>query len=202
MRQSVFEYIDNLDTLLAVVVGALLATGGAMVAELVQDRLGRKRKEREAARFFGEILTTVDRILDFAFASIERGERWGNVSLRLFKTALNETAVYERNRERLFEVGDFELRQVIHSHFLIETIPLAALIEHWEEIKALEKEISDSEQLSETRRNNLNAELEALTEARQAALDSIREAHAKTEAICETLEPFAGMKFPSHAPPV
>ena len=55
MRPSTFDFIDNLDTLLAVIVGAVLATGGAMIAELVQDRLGQKRKERDAARFFGEM---------------------------------------------------------------------------------------------------------------------------------------------------
>lgn len=195
MRQSVFDYIDNLDTLLAVVVGALLATGGAMVAELVQDRLGRKRKEREAARFFGEILNSVDRILDFAFDSIERGERWGSVSLRLFKTAFNETSVYERNRERLFEIGDIELRRTIHSHFLVETVPLIALIEYWELIDALNKELSESEHLTETRRQYAIAELEKLTEARLAALESIRGEHAKTEAICKMLEPIAGLQF-------
>lgn len=195
MRQSVFDYIDNLDTLLAVVVGALLATGGAMVAELVQDRLGRKRKEREAARFFGEILNSVDRILDFAFDSIERGERWGSVSLRLFKTAFNETSVYERNRERLFEIGDIELRRTIHSHFLVETVPLIALIEYWELIDALNKELSESEHLTETRRQYAIAELEKLTEARLAALESIRGEHAKTESICKMLEPIAGLQF-------
>ena len=104
MRQSVFDFIDNLDTLLAVIIGALLATGGAMVAELVQDRLGQKRKERDAARFFGEILASVDSILDRAFASMEIGDRWGDVTVRLFRTALNEAGIYERNRERMFEI--------------------------------------------------------------------------------------------------
>ena len=139
MRQSVFDYIDNLDTLLAVIVGALLATGGAMGAELVQDRLGRKRKEREAARFFGEILTSADRVLDRAFASLEIGEEWGPVSKRLFRTALDETAVYERNRERLFDIRDIPLRRAIHLHFLEETVPLVALVETWDDIDEIEK---------------------------------------------------------------
>lgn len=202
MRQSVFDYIDNLDTLLAVVVGALLATGGAMVAELVQDRLGRKRREREAARFFGEILHSVDRILDFAFASMERDDRWGSVSLRLFKTALNETAIYERNRERLFEVGNIKLRQHIHSHFLVETVPLIALIEYWEEIEALNKELSHGEQLTEARQNIIREELAMRTESREAALDSVRKEHAETEAICKMLEPIAGLKFLSDDAPI
>ena len=195
MRQSVFDYIDNLDTLLAVIVGAVLATGGAMVAELVQDRLGQKRKERDAARFFGEILASVDRVLDRAVASMEIGERWGDVTLRLFRTALNEAAIYERNRERLFELRDMQLRQDIHIHFLTEMVPLVALNEDSREIAALEKELKLADALSEASRATIEDELEALRSTREGALDAILAEHAKTEAICKRLEPLAGVTF-------
>ncbi|MEL6414276.1 MAG: hypothetical protein AAFQ15_04975 [Pseudomonadota bacterium] len=190
-----FDYIDNLDTLLAVIVGALLATGGAMVAELVQDRLGRKRKEREAARFFGEILTSADRVLDRAFASMEIGEAWGNVSKRLFRTALDETAVYERNRERLFDIRDIPLRRAIHLHFLEETVPLVALVETWDEIDEIEKELTASDHLSEARLRYLQLERQKLQEARDAALASTKGKHAETDQICELLEPIAAIEF-------
>ena len=195
MRQSVFDYIDNLDTLLAVIVGALLATGGAMAAELVQDRLGRKRKEREAARFFGEILTSADRVLDRAFASLEIGEEWGAVSKRLFRTALDETAVYERNRERLFDIRDIPLRRAIHLHFLEETVPLVALVETWDEIDEIVKELTASDHISEARRQYLEAQLEKLRDGRAGALETTKNKHAETEQICELLEPISGVSF-------
>lgn len=195
MRQSVFDFIDNLDTLLAVIVGAVLATGGAMIAELVQDRLGQKRKERDAARFFGEILASVDRVLDRAFASLEFGDRWGAVSVRLFRTALNEAAIYERNRERLFELRDTVLRQDIHVHFLTEMVPLVALNEDSREIAELEKELKHAEALTEVKRDILEQELEALRERREGALNAVQAEHAKTEAICKRLEPIADVVF-------
>ena len=195
MRQSVFDYIDNLDTLLAVIVGALLATGGAMVAELVQDRLGRKRKEREAARFFGEILTSADRVLDRAFGSMDVGEEWGSVSKRLFRTALDETAVYERNRERLFDIRDIPLRRAIHLHFLEETVPLVALVETWDEIDEIEKELSVPDHLSAARRQFLAAELDKLQISRAGALETTKKKHAETDLICELLEPISGVSF-------
>jgi hypothetical protein len=195
MRTSVFDFIDNLDTLLAVIVGAVLATGGAMIAELVQDRLGQKRKERDAARFFGEILASVDSILDRAFASMEIGDRWGDVSVRLFRTALNEAAIYERNRERLFELRDVELRTDIHVHFLTEMVPLVALTEDSREIAEIEKELKHSEALSEMKRTLLEEELQQKLESREGALDAIRREHAKTEEICRRLEPVADVKF-------
>lgn len=195
MRQSVFDFIDNLDTLLAVIVGAVLATGGAMIAELVQDRLGQKRKERDAARFFGEILATVDRILDRAVASMAVGDRWGDVTVRLFRTALNEAAIYERNRERLFELRDMQLRQDIHTHFLTEMVPLVALTEDSREIAELEKQLKHGESLSASQRETLEDDLEALLATREGALNAIVAEHAKTEAICKRLEPMAGVTF-------
>ncbi len=195
MRNSVFDYIDNLDTLLAVVIGALLATGGALVAELVQDRLGQKRRERDAARFFGEILASVDLVLDRAFNSLNIGDRWGDVSRRLFETALNEAAIYERNRERLFEIRDMELRRVIHKHFLTEMVPLNALIDNSKDIASLEKELQSENYVSQEQRDTMIAELESLRDAREAALVSVRNEHAETEAICKRLEPLAGVTF-------
>ncbi|MBO6687030.1 MAG: hypothetical protein JJ931_06360 [Henriciella sp.] len=195
MRQSVFDYIDNLDTLLAVIVGAVLATGGAMVAELVQDRLGQKRKERDAARFFGEILASVDRVLDRAIESMAIGERWGDVTLRLFRTALNEAAIYERNRERLFELRDMQLRQDIHVHFLTEMVPLVALNENSREIAELEKELKHAEALSEDKRATIEEDLETLRTTREGALNAVMAEHAKTESICKRLEPLAGVTF-------
>lgn len=195
MRQSVFDYIDNLDTLLAVIVGALLATGGAMMAELVQDRLGRRRREREAARFFGEILTSADRVLDRAFASMDIGEEWGSVSKRLFRTALDETAVYERNRERLFDIRDISLRRAIHIHFLEETVPLVALVETWDEIDEIETELTASDHLSQARREYLEAELEKLKVGRNGAVSTVKTKHGETDQICTLLEPIAGLTF-------
>jgi len=180
---------------LAVIVGAVLATGGAMVAELVQDRLGQKRKERDAARFFGEILASVDRVLDRAIASMTIGERWGDVTLRLFRTALNEAAIYERNRERLFELRDMQLRQDIHVHFLTEMVPLVALNENSREIAELEKELKHAETLSEDKRATIEEDLETLRTTREGALNAVMAEHAKTEAICKRLEPLAGVTF-------
>ncbi|MEC7289841.1 MAG: hypothetical protein VXW22_07115, partial [Pseudomonadota bacterium] len=51
MRQSVFDFIDNLDTLLAVIIGALLATGGAMVAERGAQGGRRARGARARRRY-------------------------------------------------------------------------------------------------------------------------------------------------------
>ena len=194
MRGSIFEFVGNLDTLIAVVIGAILATGGALFAELIQDRLNRRRRERESARFFGEVLSSIDRILDFAFHSQTIGEPFGSVTRRLFRTALREAGVYERNRERLFDIRSMSLRTRIHSHFLVETFPIEAIIEYCEELDALEELLRvDGQPSAQT--EELNKRADDLRERLSQATESLRKEHAKTCDICDELEKLAGVKF-------
>ena len=191
MRQSIFDYVGNLDTLIAVIIGALLATLGALFAELIQDRLNRKRRERDAARFFGEILASIDRIIDFAFDTMAIGDEWGSVTQRVFETALREAGVYERNRERLFDIHDAQLRERIHTHFLMETFPIEAVLKSCEQIE----QARGNETLPPHPSDQGSARLEDLRIGRQRALEALRREHAKTREICTALEKIAGVKF-------
>ncbi len=195
MRQSTFEFLGNLDTLLAVFIGAILATGGALVAEIIQERTNRKRRERDAARFFGDILKSIDQILDFAFHSQSIGEKWGGVSLRLFKTALKEAEVYERNRERLFDILDMDLRSRIHSHFLTETFPIEALIESSVEINSIEDVLGREHKPAKKEAEKLQKQLQKLMEAREIGLTALKREHAKTDGLCKEMEKLAKVKF-------
>ncbi|PHS76894.1 MAG: hypothetical protein COB56_05095 [Robiginitomaculum sp.] len=195
MRTSAFDFLSNLDTLLAVFIGAGLATGGALLAEIIQERTNRKRRERDAARFFGDILMSIDQILSFAFHSQGIGDKWGGVSIRLFKTALKEAEVYERNRERLFDILDMDLRGRIHSHFLTETFPIEALIESSEDIASIENTLGRGVKLSKKEADKLNVQLSELFEAREAGLTALKREHAKTDDLCRDMEKIAKVKF-------
>ena len=195
MRTSAFDFLSNLDTLLAVFIGAGLATGGALLAEIIQERTNRKRRERDAARFFGDILMSIDQILSFAFHSQGIGDKWGGVSIRLFKTALKEAEVYERNRERLFDILDMDLRGRIHSHFLTETFPIEALIESSEDIASIENTLGRDVKLSKKEADKLNVQLAELFEAREAGLAALKREHAKTDDLCRDMEKIAKVKF-------
>jgi hypothetical protein len=206
MRNTVFDYISNLDTLIAVTIGAFLATGGALVADIIQTRSNRKRNEREAARFFGDILITIDQVLAFAFRSLSIGERWGAVSVRFFKIAYRETSIYERNRERLFDIHDMKLRSRIHTHFLTEIIPLEALIEQSEQIKVLEQQLAGTAKLSAAQTKRMKKEIEELNAARDGGAKLLSIERDTTIEICRDLEKIAGIKFevrldPSEAVP-
>ena len=195
MRQSVFDYIGSLNTLIAVFIGAILATGGALVAEIIQERMNRKRNERDAARFFGDILLSIDQIISFAFHSQTIGDPWGTLTIRLYKTALKEANVYERNRERLFDITDMHLRSKIHKHFLTETFPIDALIENTENITRLQSSLTDGRKISKTQITRIQEQIKELQMTRETGLDALAREHAKTGALCKELEKIAQIKF-------
>jgi hypothetical protein len=198
MNKSVFEYVSNLETLIAVVIGAMLATMGALFAELIQDRLNRRRRERDAARFFGEILSSIDRIIDAAVASQKIGDPWGSVTRRMFKTALRESEVYQRNRERLFDIRDTELRAKIHQHFITEMFPLEAIVEYCEELCSIDDEVEAGP--SPGRRDKLSARTTFLTDIRARSLAVLIAEREKTGDICEGLRKLAGVDFERPGP--
>jgi len=195
MRNSVFDYVGNLDTLLAVCLGAVLATFGALIAERIQERRNHKRRERDAARFFGDILTSLDQVLDFTFQSQTFGDPWGALTQRLFKTALREAQIYERNRERLFDIQDMKLRSRIHIHFLTETFPLEALIDQCGRIDEIEESLNLDKALSKLQRNALATEREELQFSLEVSLRALKRERAKTPELCKELEIIAGVKF-------
>lgn len=202
MNKSVFDMIGNLDTLLAVGVGAILATTGALVAELIQDRLNRKRRERDAARFFGEIMSSMDRILEAAIHSQGIGEPWGPVTSRLFRTSLREAHVYERNRERLFDIRDMALRQRIHTHMVTKTFPVDGIIEYSADLERIDDALTGGgATLTEERRARLTARTTAIKASLQSALDAISEELANTDGLCTDLEKLAGVQFGEIARP-
>lgn len=195
MRQSLFDFIGNLDTLLAVVVGAALALIGGILSEHYEDAIERRRRERDAARFFGEILGSIDALVDRAIHSQKFGDPWGPVTMRLFRTAMREAEVYDRNRERLFDIQDMELRSRIHVHVISEIFPLEAIIEGSDRIAAITERLDDGPVLSDDKRQKLQERLAVWLNSRKTGLDFIEDERKKTSDLCRALESLAGISF-------
>lgn len=196
MKQSAFDFIGNLDTLLAVVIGALLATLGGIFGEHYQDVIGRRRRERDAARFFGEVLGSIDALVDRALHSQKFGDPWGPVTMRLFRTAMREAEVYDRNRERLFDIRDVDLRSRIHFHVVSEIFPLEAIIEGSDRIASITEALDDRGALSAERREKLEERLGVWLNSRRTAIEFIRDERQKTQPLCAELEKLALVAFP------
>ena len=199
MRQEAFDFIGNLDTLLAVVIGAMLATVGGVVSEHYEDAIERRRRERDAARFFGEILGSIDELVDRAIHSQKFGDPWGPVTMRLFRTAMREAEVYDRNRERLFDIQDMDLRARIHVHVISEIFPLEAIIESSDRIASIAERLDEDLTMSDEKRARLNERLAVWTNSRKTGLEFIDGERRKTPDICKGLERLAGVRFRSLA---
>ena len=59
MRVEFPDFVHHADTLIAVAVGAVLATIGGFVATILELRLHRREREKTAAQAFGEILASL-----------------------------------------------------------------------------------------------------------------------------------------------
>ncbi len=195
MRTSVFDFVGNLDTLVAVLVGALLATLGALAVDLVQERLGRRRRQRDAARFFGEIMTSVDQIFDLACESQKIGDPWGAYTQRLFEIVSREASVYERNRERLFDIWDIELRFAINGHILRATVPIASIVQQSDQIEAIQARLDEDETLSDTTRTSLRNRVEKLEGFREVGLTAAKSVRAASFEILKKLEELGDVRF-------
>ena len=195
MRQSAFDFVGNLDTLLAVVIGAMLATIGGLIGEHYEDIIERRRRQRDAARFFGEILGSIDTLIDRALHSQQFGDPWGPVTMRLFRTAMREAEVYDRNRERLFDIQEMDLRSRIHVHVISEIFPLEAIIEGSERIASITEFLEDGGAISPERREKLEARLSVWSNSRRTGLEFVQNERKKTPELCTALEKLARISF-------
>src|SRR5665213_1597106 len=99
MFGEIFDSASNQSALWAVVLGALLATMGGFAATQLERIVEHNRRERNAALFFGELLTTLQIILKFAKDAHGRGDPYGPITMRMLQSARKEIDIYDLNSE-------------------------------------------------------------------------------------------------------
>jgi hypothetical protein len=188
----------DLDTLWAVMIGALLATAGGFGATQLEGFLRRRERERSAALLFGEILSVLKLVVGFADDARAVGDPYGPLTMRLLRAAQRETEAYDRNRESLYDLRDAGARAQIHSLVVRVSLGLEGVFDAGQEIaeadgalKALEPEDSAAAELVARR--------EALSESRDAAFEFAVESLGEVEAIVAVLRPLAKQSFDTYA---
>lgn len=205
MRDDMFGFVSNLDTLAAVALGAVLATVGGILANQVEARADRRRRARDSARFFGEILSSAATIARFASESRAIGDPYGPVTLRLLRLARSELQVYDRNRERLFDIADTDLRARVHLFVLQQTTPLESVIETSGQIADIDAELhllDDSDPANDPspkRIAELTSRRTTLQDRRGLAFDQLDRIIAKCPDVLGGLKPIAGSDFTAFA---
>ncbi|MEO7025982.1 MAG: hypothetical protein ABI056_00340 [Caulobacteraceae bacterium] len=117
------------ETLLAVVLGAILATLSGIVATAWEARIRRRERERDGALFFGDLLSTLNVLIGLAMETQGRGEPYGPITLRMLRATRREIDLYDRNREMLYDLRDGRLRVKIHALMVRLAMPLDGVLD-------------------------------------------------------------------------
>jgi hypothetical protein len=194
MRSETFEFVSNFSTLWQVILGAFLATGGGLVANQLEWRAQTRRRERNAALFFGEVLSSFAKILKRADETRKIGEPYGPITLRMLRSARREIDIYERNRENLLDLRDAELRARIHGLTIRLALPLDGISDAAQEIGILEAQLR-SRNLDERDREEFSARVAEIKERREAGYEYVLETAAEIDGVLASLSPLAGYDF-------
>lgn len=195
VRAETFEFVSNLDTLWAVVAGAVLATAGGFVATQIEHRVDSRRRERQAALFFGEVMALLGVTVGAAGRARGIGEPYGPVTMRLLRMIRRELDVYDRNRERLFELRDPTLRARIHTTLLRTMMGVEGALEAAADVNTIEAELKMNPDISEVRREHLRARLADQCRRRDGGFDFLIEASEQGAKLIKELEPIARVDF-------
>lgn len=195
VRSETFDFISNLDTIWAIVAGAVLATTGGLIATQLEHRFDTKRRERESALFFGEIMTMVRMTAEAAERARGIGDPFGPVTMRLLRMVRRELDVYDRNRERLFELKDPIMRAHIHRTLLRIMMGVEGSIEAATEAAEIEDELLSSDDIPAQRRAVLERRMEDQKERRNLSFDFLNEMTQTAVDLAKKLEPIARVDF-------
>ena len=195
VHAGAFEFLQNLDTVWAIVAGAVLATAGGIAANQLEHRVDTTRKQRKAALFFGEIMAMLGIVVSSAERAKGIGDPFGPVTMRLLRTVRREIDVYDRNRERLFEIPDPTLRARIHMVLLRATMGVEGAIEAATESHAIETELKLNPAMSKEQRCHLEARLADQRSRREGGFEFLMESASQARDLTKELEPIAGVDF-------
>jgi hypothetical protein len=189
---------SSADTLAAVVIGAVLATLGGLVATQLEAVLRRREREHSAALLFGEIMSVIELLMGFTVDAKGRGEPYGPMTMRLVRAIEREIDIYDRNREGLYELRDQATRARIHTTMVRMRASVDGLLDFSGEIAEAEVALAGMA-ADHPGRADLTARLADLNERREGSFDFATETAGRIKPILAALAPIAKQSFDAHA---
>jgi len=187
-----YDFISNFSTLWAVFIGAILATVGGFAATQLEWYFERARRERNAALFFGEVLSTLSELMKLVSRTYKIGDPFGPVTLRMLRTARREIDIYDRNRESLFDIRDAEVRAKVHTLVLRISMPIDGVFDATQELALVEAQMNAT---SGEERDELAKRMARISEARQSGFEFAEEIAEQLPVTLKLLEPLARHSF-------
>lgn len=179
------------ETLLAVVVGAILATVGGLVGNWIESTAARRGRERSAAVLFGEILSALEALIDIAAQSRSRGDPYGLVTMRILSSVRREIMAYEHNRPTLYDLGNSELRVRIHVLIVRLTLAIEGIFEGSAALEAHRQ----LRTVSTSATSEVPGDVQNIYAQRDAAFDYAKEVCGSIPQLVQALQKLAKVKF-------
>jgi hypothetical protein len=154
-----------------------------------------RRRERQAALFFGEIMALLGVTVGAAGRARGIGDPYGPVTMRLLRMIRRELDVYDRNRERLFELRDPALRARIHTTLLRTMMGVEGALEAASQANEIEAELKMNPDISGPRRDHLQTRFVDQCQRRDGGFDFLIEASEQASKLTKELEPLAKVDF-------
>lgn len=194
MKPEAYDFLNNLSTIWAIIIGAVLATAGGLLATWIERHIERRQREMNAALFFGEMLSTVDVLLEFAAQAWHIGDPYGPVTLRMLRAARREIEIYDRNRESLFFLRDAHLRARIHTIILRLAMPVDSVFDFTQEIAMTEAQLK-ALPADDADREEVSRRIADLRQRRDSSFEFVTENAKQLKQAIADLEPIAHQSF-------
>ncbi|HVW11190.1 MAG TPA: hypothetical protein VHC90_21545 [Bryobacteraceae bacterium] len=189
---EIFDAASSQSAVWAVVLGAVLATAGGFVATQMERFVEHRRRERNAALFFGELLTTMQIIFRHVHDTHGRGDPFGPITIRMLKSVRKEIDIYDRNRESLFDLRHADLRARIQTLIIRITMPIEGIFDATNEIQICEEKLRAAGVES---RPDVEARILLLREMREGGYDFVIQTAQQLSSLVRDLEPLAHHSF-------
>ena len=196
MAISHFSLETGQETLLAVALGAALATVGGFLAGQFEHAIHRRERERNAALLFGEILSSLKLVIRLADDSRRRGDPYGMVTQRMVRAAQRETDTYDRNREALFDLRQSAVRAQIHTLLVRIILALDGVLSAYDAINQADLALGTN--MSEPAKAAYQARIQTFADDRVAAFDYAVELSEEIPALLKSLKRTAHYSFEAH----
>lgn len=195
MSGTIFSILDQASTLIAIFVGAILATMGALFADLYREKGVRRRKERDAAKAFGQILASIISMMRFTIRSQSIGTPWGALTVRFLQLCLRQGEWFEQNLNLLFDIEDVFLRHKIRTYTGALLYPVQSMVDYSLEIEEMKRQLLFDDSLQPHHRDWLNEQIAQKSENREAAFLAAQHQIERSNIVMPDLEELSRVTF-------
>jgi hypothetical protein len=143
LTQTIFDVAGLNSQFVAILIGAFLASAGGFSVTWLLDRLERKRQQRSIALVCLDLLTSLSVMTHLAQNARGRGDPYGPFTMRLVRGCLRDLDVYERNRERIADIADPNVRAEIYQCMTRLTLSLDGILSESELIERLDATLGE-----------------------------------------------------------